>query len=235
MNNSSSKLIVALDVGSFEEAKKFIIFLKDAVEIFKVGSQLFTASGPSVIQYLLEREKKVFLDLKFHDIPNTVASAMESAANLGVFMCSLHIMGGKEMLERAVDSSVKKALKNGIKKPLNIGITVLTSDQKADNINNIVLERAKLAKEAGLDGIVASAQEASLIRQELGKDFIIVTPGIRLKGADSQDQKRVTTPFDAISNGSDYLVVGRPIIQSEDPLLAAKEILKEIKNAENSH
>lgn len=233
MSNRKSQLIVALDVDTFEEAQKLIDALGDSVEIFKVGSQLFTAYGPEVVRYLLKAGKKVFLDLKFHDIPNTVANAVRSAVGLkegneSIFMCTLHTAGGVEMLKYASEAAAKAALDIGVKRPLLLGITALTSDQKQDSIGQIVLEKALLAKEAGLDGVVASGQETALIRENLGRDFIIVTPGIRPAGAQTGDQKRVTTPSEAQAQGSDYLVVGRPIVKAENPSLAAKQILEEI-------
>jgi len=252
MKNSKDKLIVALDVDTFEEARGLIDALGDSVGIYKVGSQLFTACGPVVVRYINSLGKKVFLDLKFHDIPNTVANALRSAVNMGkeihevldadkgaiedsrgVFMCTVHTLGGKEMLERAAKEAKESAEKIGVKKPIVVGITVLTSEAVGDNVGELVLARARLAKDAGLDGVVASSQEAELIRNEFGDDFVVVTPGIRPKGADVGDQKRVTTPFDAIKNGSDFLVVGRPIVKAEDQKKAAEDILKEIEQAEN--
>jgi orotidine-5'-phosphate decarboxylase len=233
MAGPKGQLIVALDVDTFAEAKGLIGMLSDDVSIFKVGSQLFTACGPEVVRYLIKLEKKVFLDLKFHDIPNTVANAVQAAVDLkeggqSIFMCTLHTAGGKEMLEQAVAAATKRAQVVGVARPLLVGITVLTSEAKKDTIHNLVLERAVLAKESGLDGVVASSQEASLIRENLGGDFIIVTPGIRLAGADAGDQKRISTPADAIANGSNFLVVGRPVVKAQNPSSAAKLILKEI-------
>lgn len=249
MADNSSKLIVALDVPTFEEAQKLIDTLKDDVEIFKVGSQLFTACGPVVVRYLHGLGKKVFLDLKYHDIPNTVANAVKSAVGLGVavydsankkntntdndsslFMLTVHIDGGREMLEAAVSAATQQVEALKVTKPLIVGITVLTSQEKEDNIQKIVLEKAELAKAAGLNGVVASSQEAAEIRKKFGEDFIIVTPGIRPESTDSQDQKRITTPQEAINNGSNFLVVGRPIVQADNPQSAAKDILKEIAN-----
>ncbi|VAX38021.1 Orotidine 5'-phosphate decarboxylase [hydrothermal vent metagenome] len=247
--NNIEKLIVALDVPTFEEARKLIDTLSPVVEVFKIGSQLFTACGPVAIRYVLSKGKKVFLDLKFHDIPNTVAHAVSAAVVLGepghemmdeaqhkvvfsekgLFMLTVHTVGGQEMMERSVEAATKQAETLGVRRPLIIGITVLTSEKCGDNIADIVLERANLAKKSGLDGVVASSQEASLIRQKFGKDFVIVTPGIRPQEAECGDQKRVTTPAEAISNGSDFLVVGRPIVKAEDPLSEAQKILEEIK------
>jgi orotidine-5'-phosphate decarboxylase len=233
MNKRKSQLIVALDVETFEEAKGLISALGDDVEIYKVGSQLFTAYGPDVVRYLLKAGKKVFLDLKFHDIPNTVANAIGAAVSINeggqsIFMCTLHTVGGKEMLRRASDAATKAAQGAGVKRPLLLGITALTSDEKKDSIGQFVLEKAFLAKESGLDGVVASGQETALVRENLGDDFIIVTPGIRPAGGQAEDQKRVTTPSEAQASGSDFLVVGRPIVKAENPSGAAKRILEEI-------
>ncbi len=244
----SEKLIVALDVGTLAEVRDLVEVLSPVVNIFKVGSQLFTACGPAAVRFIEAKGKKVFLDLKFHDIPNTVASAVQSAVQLsvalersslikkkkedknrGLFMFTVHTVGGLEMMKAAVEAGSKTAQKIGVTKPLIVGVTVLTSQAKSDNIQALVLERALLAKEAGLDGVVASPQEAQLIRQKLGSDFIIVTPGIRPTGTEAGDQKRISTPAEAIKSGSSYLVVGRPIVEAKSPLKAAKEILSEIK------
>ena len=221
MKMTNNPLIVALDVETLGHAKTLVETLGDHVQIYKVGSQLFTACGPEVIYYLEKLGKKVFLDLKFHDIPNTVASAVQSAAGLKVFMLTVHTVGGHEMLKAAV-------AKKGSHGPLIVGVTVLTSEKQAVNMAALVLERAKLAFSAGLDGVVASAEEAALIRREFGPKFIIVTPGIRPKDASEDDQKRVATPKSAIESGSNYLVVGRPIVKARDPRQAAKDILDQI-------
>ncbi len=232
-----AELIVALDVDTFQEAEILIDSLDAVVDIFKVGSQLFTACGPGIVYHLINRGKKVFLDLKFHDIPNTVANAVASVVKLsdekqGLLMCTLHTVGGADMLKQALSAAEKTAQNLGIKRPFLVGITVLTSEDKADNITPLVLERARLAKACGLDGVVVSSQEAALIRRELGEDFVIVTPGIRPAGTDAQDQKRVATPLFAVQNGSHFLVVGRPIVKAENPLEAAKQILQEIQQAQ---
>ncbi len=236
MTVPKSQLIVALDVATLDEAKRLVRALEETVDIFKVGSQLFTACGPEVVRYLLREGKEVFLDLKFHDIPNTVASAVAAAVHIteggrGIMMCTLHALGGPEMLQAAAQAARKEAQITGVKRPLLVAITVLTSEAKKDNIPRLVLERSALAKEAGLDGVVASSQEAAFVRREFGKDFVIVTPGIRPKGSAVGDQKRVTTPADAIVHGSNFLVVGRPVVNASDPAAAAKQILKEIKEA----
>ena len=235
-------LIVALDVETFEEARVLVDQLADTVDIFKIGSQMFTFYGPFVVRYVQAKGKKVFLDLKFHDIPNTVASAVKSAVGLSVspnndpnfaplFMMTIHTQGGLEMMQAAAKAARETAAKLNVAKPLIVGVTVLTSQAKTDNLEQIVLERARLAQSAGLDGVVASVEEAHLIRESLGKDFVIVTPGIRPAGGDVGDQKRVATPKVAIESGSNYLVVGRPIVQDKSPKAAAQNILDEIKRA----
>lgn len=237
---SKAQLIVALDIDTFEGARKLIDELEDSVEIFKVGSQIFTACGPIVIRYLQSKGKKVFLDLKFHDIPNTVASAVKSAVSLSVspssdpaftplFMLTVHTAGGKEMLQEAVKAAREKAKSLSVQPPFIVGVTVLTSAVKDANTESLVLERARLAKEAGLDGVVASVEETAAIRKALGKDFLIVTPGIRPADASLNDQKRVATPQAAIQHGSNFLVVGRPIIQAASPGIEALKILEDIK------
>ncbi len=236
---SKAQLIVALDVETFAEAKKIIDDLESSVDIFKVGSQLFTAYGPFVTRYLQSKGKKVFLDLKFHDIPNTVASAVKSAVALSVpptnekdfaplFMLTVHTSGGQEMLEAAVKAAKEQAKKLKVQAPLIVGVTVLTSQAKDDQLESLVLQRALLAQKSGLDGVVASVEEAAMIRKNCSKDFVIVTPGIRPSGADVGDQKRVATPKVAIESGSNFLVVGRPIVQAEHPAKAAQAIQKEI-------
>ncbi|MBF0330401.1 MAG: orotidine-5'-phosphate decarboxylase [Candidatus Omnitrophica bacterium] len=242
-----SKLILALDVPTFEEARVIVETLGDSVVIYKVGFQLFTAYGPFVVRYLQAQGKKVFLDLKFHDIPNTVASGIASAVGLSVpvheavdaagkktgkfaplLMLTIHTQGGAEMMKAAADMAKKRAAELGVVKPLIVGVTVLTSDAGGGNVSALVLERARLAQASGLDGVVASAQEAPMLRKELGKDFVIVTPGIRPADAEAGDQKRVETPASAIKGGSSFLVVGRPIVKAKDPKAAAESILREI-------
>ncbi len=250
---SRGGLIVALDVDTFEEARVLVDLLEESVEIFKVGSQLFTACGPVIVRYLMAKGKKVFLDLKYHDIPNTVANAVSAAvglsqevhkivdgneekirANRGLFMCTVHVAGGEEMLTRAVSAAQESAQKIGVAPPLLLGITVLTSQQKKDNIGEIVLQRVALAKKTGLNGIVASSHEVAGIRREFKDELVIVTPGIRPQGTDAGDQKRVATPYSAISDGSDYLVVGRPIVKADNPLQSAQNILHEIQQAQEA-
>jgi orotidine-5'-phosphate decarboxylase len=244
MTTKKPQLIVALDVGTLEEARNIIDILSSVVDIFKVGSQLFTACGPAAVRFIIARGKKVFLDLKYHDIPHAVFSSVSAAITLNfipgikdllagnpsLFMLTVHTAGGKVMLEAAVKAASEKAKELNVARPYIVGVTVLTSEEKQDNIRRLVLERALLAKEAGCDGVVASGEEAALIRQKLGENFIIVTPGIRSKGEGVDDQKRTATPPEAVAAGSDFLVVGRPIVASNDPLEAAKKILSEINN-----
>jgi orotidine-5'-phosphate decarboxylase len=230
---AAERLIVALDVKSLAEAKEIIRKLCPAVRIFKVGMGLFTLCGPDAVALVHDSGAKVFLDLKFHDIPNTVAHAVRSAAKLGVFMVNIHALGGSEMMVRAVE-----AARESEKKLKLLGVTVLTSmDQSSigevgieKKIEEEVVSLARLGKEAGLDGVVASPNETGLIRKNLGKDFLIVTPGIRPAGAKKRDQKRVMNPKDAVTAGADYIVVGRPIIETKDPLGAAKKIIKEMES-----
>ena len=212
-----SKLIVALDVESYQDAAAMVQVLRDVVDVFKVGSQLFTRVGPRIIKFLHEQGKECFLDLKFHDIPHTVARAVESAAALRVCMLTLHACGGAEMLEAAA------AIPNH---PLLLGVTVLTS--VGGDVEAEVLRLAKLAKASGLNGVIASPHEIRLLRESLGKDFLIVTPGIRPASGEAADQKRVMTPAEAVAAGASYIVVGRPIAAADDPAQAAARILEEM-------
>lgn len=243
------QLIVALDVNTLAQVRDLVEQLDPVIDIYKVGSQLFTSSGPAAVRFVQARGKKVFLDLKFHDIPNTVASAVSSAVGLNVaiersmdfkdrtkpksqtvFMFTVHTCGGADMMKAAVLAATTAAQDIGVARPLTVGVTVLTSDSKRDSISDLVLERAKLAKVSGLDGVVASCHEAKMLRDFFGPDFVIVTPGIRPAGTDVGDQKRVVTPSQAKISGSDFLVVGRPIVGAINPLQAAKDILSEIRS-----
>jgi len=225
---TSAKTILALDVKDLKTAGRFVEKLHPRINIFKIGPVLFTAYGPKAVELVLKKGAEVFLDLKFHDIPNTVANAVRQAARLKVKMLTLHTCGGAEMLERAAEAAKEEAAKLKIKKPILLGITVLTSDRSVKNTKLEVARRAKLAKKAGLDGVVCSVHEAKAVRKACGKDFIIVTPGIRPKGVDAGDQKRVATAQDAIAAGADYIVVGRPILEAKNPLQAAKGIIDEL-------
>ncbi len=223
-----TQLIVACDVDTLKEARKAIDRLAPRVKIFKIGSQLFTACGPEVVRYVQRRGARVFLDLKFHDIPNTVAKAAAAATRLGVFMMTLHAGGGPEMLRAAREAAGEAAKANKIKRPLLVAVTVLTS-QTCPDVQARVLALARSASGSGVDGVVASVEECALIKQSLGPEFLVVTPGIRPAGASVDDQKRIATPAQARQAGSDFIVVGRPIIAAPDPAAAARAVLKEIK------
>lgn len=233
--NNKEKLVLALDVESFNEAKKIVDELHDYVGVFKVGKQLFTNVGPKIVEYINSKKAKVFLDLKYHDIPNTAQGASKAAAELGVFMFNVHCVGGSAMMKAAI-AGVKSAGKTN-KEVKVLGVTVLTSINENilhdeihvnDILEDYVAHLALLAKNAGLQGVVASPKEIKLIREECGKDFIILTPGVRPEWASSNDQKRVMTPKEAIDAGADYIVVGRPILAAKDKKEAVKKILKEI-------
>ena len=196
----------------------------------KVGNQLFTSSGPKIVKTLHDKGFEIFLDLKFHDIPNTVYESVRSAANLGVWMINVHASGGSKMLDAS-----KKALEGFDKPPLLIGVTILTSISEEilteigfKNLDKQVMRLTKLAQRSGLDGVVCAASDASKVKQTCGESFLTVTPGIRPKDADLNDQSRTSTPKEAIANGSDFLVIGRPITGSEDPTNALENIYKEV-------
>jgi len=214
---------VALDVDNFSKAKYFVKKLYPAVKIFKIGSQIFTAQGPKVVEYINKIGGEVFLDLKFHDIPNTVASAVKEAVGLKIKMMTLHTFGGREMLEAAVRAADSESKRLKIKKPLLIGVTVLTSQETTPDE---VLKLAKLGIGAGLDGVVCSVREAVMLRAKINDKFVIVTPGIRPLDMALADQKRVATPLDAVRAGSDFLVIGRPILEAKDPLKVINDIKK---------
>lgn len=231
-------LVLALDVDDFKKADALVGKLSDYVGVFKIGSQLFTAEGAKVVNMVNERGGRVFLDLKFHDIPNTVARAAEVATKLGVYIFNVHTSGGYEMMKAAAEATKKISLALGIRKPIILGVTLLTS------INQEILEKeigikkrleeqvvhlAKLAKAASLDGVVASSWEIEEIRKACGEDFVILTPGIRPAGKSPNDQKRVMTPREAIKLGADFLVIGRPIRNAANPVEAAKQILREME------
>lgn len=227
----SSPVIVAVDSASLDEAVALAAQLSPARCRLKVGKELFTAAGPRVIEVLQQRGFEIFLDLKFHDIPNTVGSACRVAAGLGVWMLDVHVSGGPAMLEAA-----RRAADSVARPPLLVGITVLTSLGEEDlprigmagPVAAAVERLARLARDCGLDGVVCSAAEAQYLRATIGTDFALVTPGIRPAGAAVQDQVRVVTPADALRAGSTYLVIGRPITQAADPQQALETILDSI-------
>lgn len=225
--SNDSKIIVALDYADAKSALQLVNQLDPALCRLKVGKELFTAVGPQFVEDLSRAGFGVFLDLKFHDIPNTVAKACAAASNLGVWMLNVHASGGLEMMQAA-----QQAVSHSHEKPILIAVTVLTSMNQA-GLNQIgiqtdlathVINLAKLTQQAGLAGVVCSALEAPSLRQQLGKDFCLVTPGIRPANASLDDQSRVVTPADALKNGASYLVIGRPITQSADPLKTLEAI-----------
>ncbi|MBO8415231.1 MAG: orotidine-5'-phosphate decarboxylase [Proteobacteria bacterium] len=230
---SNIRVITALDYPDAASALECARRLKPELCALKVGKELFTAAGPQLVSKLQELGFKIFLDLKFHDIPNTTAKAVAAAARLGVWMVNVHCSGGRVMMEAAAEAAASQA-----HKPILIGVTVLTSMDEAqlkdlgitDPIDEVVLRLAALAKECGLDGVVSSAREAALIKERIAKPFVNVTPGIRPAGAALGDQKRVLTPLEALKAGADYLVIGRPITQAADPVAALERINAEIKD-----
>ncbi|HSW36495.1 MAG TPA: orotidine-5'-phosphate decarboxylase [Candidatus Limnocylindrales bacterium] len=235
------KLIIALDVSTEAEALKLVKQLNGLAGAFKVGQQLYNYTGPDFVRKLAAAGTKVFLDLKFHDIPNTTAMAAEAATDLGVFMFNLHASGGKKMLSSAATRAREHAAAQGMPNPLIIGVTVLTSMDETElqvelkvslPLEDQVASLAILCQEAGLDGVVASAREITRIRQECSRNFIIVTPGIRPSLAAVHDQKRTATPAEALALGADYLVIGRPVTGSENPRDALHRIIHEITGKE---
>lgn len=223
----TSKLIIALDYPTAEQALHFIKPLSPKLCKLKVGFELFVAAGPDFVKQIVDQGYDVFLDLKFHDIPNTVASACKSAGSLGVWMMNVHASGSYKMM-----SAAKQALIDSNSQAKLIAVTVLTSMDRAQlnavNIEtspkNQVKHLSLLAQQSGLDGVVCSAQEAQMLRQEMGDNFLLVTPGIRPQGSDSGDQSRIMTPTEARREGVSYIVVGRPITQAENPLAVIKQI-----------
>jgi len=225
------RLIVALDVSSATQARQIVQSIGETASTYKIGKQLFTAEGPQIVRDLVSSGRKVFLDLKFHDIPNTVAAAVGEAAKLGASMMTVHASGGSKMLKAAAEAAAQSA-----SKPMVLAVTVLTSLSDSDiaeigvegNVITQVIMLGSLARKAGCGGLVASAREAAELRRELGQDFAIVTPGVRPAGSSAGDQARVLTPKEAIAAGATYLVVGRPILEASNPAQAAAAIISEI-------
>lgn len=233
-----NKIIVALDVDTEAKALALTEALCDYVGAFKVGLQLYHSAGPDIVKKIRAAGGKVFLDLKFHDIPNTTARAAEAVVGLGAFMFNVHAGGGKKMMSETVQAAKKKAAALGVPTPLLIAVTVLTSLSEAELHGELGVQRAlpeqvaalaSLTKAAGMDGVVASAREIPWIRQACGDDFLIVTPGIRPAWAASNDQARIVTPNEALAQGADYLVIGRPLTAASDPQEAAKRLLAELE------
>lgn len=227
----SPRVIVALDYAGADDARAFVARVTPGQCRLKVGLELFAAAGPAFVRELVDAGFDVFLDLKFHDIPHTVAQACKQAAALGVWMFNVHALGGPAMLRAA-----REAIEGGRRRPLLIAVTMLTSHSSQEMADiglpgapqDNVLRLARLSQQAGLDGVVCSAQEAATLRRELGPDFVLVTPGIRPAGAQLHDQQRVLTPRAAIAQGADYLVIGRPITQSADPHATLAAIASEL-------
>jgi len=233
---SKDKLIVALDLPTADAALHMAEKLRGRVGLYKVGSELFTAEGPVLARYLAASGEKVFLDLKFHDIPNTVRAAAREAAQLGVRMLNVHASGGRKMMQAALEGARSVG---GPAKPLVLAVTVLTSLERPDlevlgipgTPEEVVVRLARLAQQSGLDGVVASPREIAALRKACGPSFVIVTPGVRPAHAAAGDQARIATPEAAIRAGADYLVVGRPIIEAPDPAAAAEAIAAEMGKA----
>jgi len=233
-DEARSKIIFALDVESFAEAKHWVSVLSEHVGMFKVGKQLFTANGPDIVRMVQNFGGDVFLDLKYHDIPNTVAMASLEAARLGAKLINLHALGGYEMMAKTV-ATLDREFKGGERSRV-LAVTILTSSTEATlrdvgiehPVPEMVVKLARLAQKAGIDGVVASPLEVALIREACGPDFLIVTPGVRPAFAATDDQKRIMTPGEAVGAGADYLVIGRPISAAKDPLEAAESIVQEI-------
>lgn len=228
------KIIFALDVDTMADVERWAGLVADRVGMFKIGKQLFTSCGPDVVRAVRERGGEVFLDLKYHDIPNTVAMATLAAARLGVTLCNLHALGGYEMMattQEALDRAFP-----GAERPKVLAVTILTSSTEATlkgvgidlPVPEMVVRLAKLARSAGIDGVVASPLEVPLIREACGSDFLIVTPGVRPAFASADDQKRIMTPLEAVRAGADYLVIGRPIAAATDPVAVCEAIIDEI-------
>ncbi len=236
ITNPKDRLIVALDVDSADKALGLVEKLKNDVRFFKVGFELFSSTGPGIIEPIREKSCGIFLDLKFHDIPNTVVKASVAITKLGVYMFNVHALGGYDMMKEVAEAVEEEAQRAGVAQPRILAVTILTSmDEKAlkavgidDNMKKEVLRLALMARDAGLDGVVASPSEAKLIRENLGEDFLIVTPGVRPAMALAHDQKRIATPKEAIRQGADFIVVGRPVTEAKDPAAAARQILEEM-------
>jgi len=227
----TESLILALDVDGIDEASGLVKELSGMISTFKVGSELFSSVGPDAVRMIHDFGCRVFLDLKFFDIPNTVFRAVKSLSRLGVYMLNVHALGGSTMMRAA-----KEAASEFSESPLIMGVTLLTSLDREDldevgfsfSVSDSVEKLAKMAKDSGLDGVISSPHEAGGIKRDLGENFLVVTPGVRPAWAEAHDQKRVMTPKEALSSGADFIVVGRPVYASPDPKGAAERIIEEI-------
>lgn len=233
------RIVLALDVDTHEEALSLVKELTPYVGVFKIGMQLYNSIGPAIVKEVNDLGGKVFVDLKFHDIPNTVGSAAKVMTRLNSFMFNVHAAGGREMMEKAAADAGAEAAKLGVNPPIILAVTVLTSisnQQLKDemyiqgmDVQELAVKWAIMAKESGLNGVVCSPKEITAIRQACGPDFKIVTPGIRPRWSEANDQKRITTPRDALDMGADYMVIGRPITKAESPQAAALRIIEELE------
>jgi orotidine-5'-phosphate decarboxylase len=235
---SRDRIVLALDVDNDRDALAIVADLKDFVGLFKVGHQLFTAYGPDIVRRIIGIGGRVFLDLKYHDIPNTVAKASAEAVKLGVSIFNVHSLGGIDMMKAAAESARETAGKHNLPEPIVLAVTILTSMDELSMRKELKITRslqrevghlARLAQRAGMHGVVASPQEIKMLRRAVHGDFVILTPGVRPAWADKDDQKRVMTPGDAVAAGADYIVVGRPVLKASDRRAAVTMILEELK------
>lgn len=236
---AKDRIVLALDVDTAQEALALVAKLTDYVGVFKIGMQLFNSAGPDIVHQVHELGGRVFVDLKLHDIPNTVGAAGKVLTRLNSYMFNVHAAGGREMMRKVAQDASGEALKLGIKAPLILAVTVLTSISGQElaeemfvsdmKVEDLVVKWALMAQESGLGGVVCSPQEIVSIRQACGPDFKIVTPGIRPLWSAANDQKRITTPRQALDQGADYMVIGRPIVQAADPCEAAQRIIDELE------
>ena len=235
---AADRLIIALDIDNDEEALGLVADLKESVGMFKVGHQLFTAYGPDIVRRIIGMGGRVFLDLKYHDIPNTVAKASAEAAKLGVSIFNVHSLGGLDMMKAAAAAAKEAAGKHGLPEPIVLAVTVLTSMDEMSlrrelkitrSLQREVVHLARLAQRAGMHGVVASPQEIKMLRRSVRGEFVILTPGVRPAWAAKDDQKRVMTPGEAVKTGADFIVVGRPVLKAPDRKAAVQKILEEIQ------
>lgn len=234
---SRDRIALALDVDNDQDALAIVAELKDSVGVFKVGHQLFTAYGPDIVRRIIGMGGRVFLDLKYHDIPNTVAKASAEAVKLGVSIFNVHSLGGLDMMKAAAEAAKETAKKYNLPAPTVLAVTILTSmDEKSmrkelkitRSLQREVTHLARLAQRAGMHGVVASPQEIKMLRRSVRGDFVVLTPGVRPSWADKDDQKRVMTPGEAVRAGADYIVVGRPVLKASDRKAAVEKILEEM-------
>jgi orotidine-5'-phosphate decarboxylase len=235
---AAGRLVLALDIDSDRNALEIVDELKDAVGLFKVGHQLFTAYGPDIVRRIIGRGGRVFLDLKYHDIPNTVAKASAEAVRLGASIFNVHALGGLDMMKAAAESAKETADKLGVPVPMVLAVTILTSmDERSlrkelkimRSLQREVSHLARLAQRAGMHGVVASPQEIKMLRRAVRGEFVILTPGVRPEWAGKDDQKRIMTPAEAVAAGANYIVIGRPVLKAEDRRAAVEKILEEIQ------